>query len=86
MKGERNKSVLLAAIMVVAVLVLFFLNLCLGTVHIPLKDVIASLTGAGASRASVSLERERIRAMGEIGKAMAKRPVNYYNMNSFGWW
>ena len=38
--------------MVVAVLVLFFLNLCLGTVHIPFKDVIASLTGAGASRES----------------------------------
>ena len=36
--------------------------------------------------ASVSLERARIEAMGEIGKAMAKRPVNYYNMNSFGWW
>ncbi|MBR5706217.1 MAG: iron ABC transporter permease [Bacteroidaceae bacterium] len=52
MKGERNKSVYLVAIMVVAVLVLFFLNLCLGTVHIPLKDVIASLTGAGASRES----------------------------------
>ena len=36
--------------------------------------------------ASVSLESQRIKAMGEIGKAMAKRPVNYYNMNSFGWW
>lgn len=36
--------------------------------------------------ASVSLESQRIQAMGEIGKAMAKRPVNYYNMNSFGWW
>ena len=38
--------------MAVAVLALFFLNLCLGTVHIPFKDVIASLTGAGASRES----------------------------------
>lgn len=36
--------------------------------------------------ASVSLEKERIQAMGEIGKAMAKRPVNYYNMNHMGWW
>ena len=36
--------------------------------------------------ASVSLESQRISAMAEIGKAMAKRPVNYYNMNSFGWW
>ena len=52
MKGERNKSVFLVAIMAVAVLALFFLNLCLGTVHIPFKDVIASLTGAGASRES----------------------------------
>ena len=52
MKGERNKSVFLVAVMAVAVLVLFFLNLCLGTVHIPFKDVIASLTGAGASRES----------------------------------
>ena len=36
--------------------------------------------------ASVSLESKRIAAMAEVGKAMAKRPVNYYNMNSFGWW
>lgn len=36
--------------------------------------------------ASVSIEKEKIRAMGEIGKAMAKRPVNYYNMNRMGWW
>lgn len=36
--------------------------------------------------ASVSLESQRIAAMAEVGKAMAKRPVNYYNMNSFGWW
>ena len=33
-----------------------------------------------------SLEMARISAMAEVGKAMAKRPVNYYNMNSFGWW
>ena len=36
--------------------------------------------------ASVSIEKARIQAMGEIGKAMAKRPVNYYNMNHLGWW
>ena len=36
--------------------------------------------------ASVSLESQRISAMKEVGKAMANRPVNYYNMNSFGWW
>ena len=36
--------------------------------------------------AHVSLESQRISAMAEVGKAMAKRPVNYYNMNSFGWW
>lgn len=36
--------------------------------------------------ASVSIEKARIQAMGEIGKAMAKRPVNYYNMNHMGWW
>ncbi len=36
--------------------------------------------------ANVSLESQRISAMAEVGKAMAKRPVNYYNMNSFGWW
>ena len=36
--------------------------------------------------AGVDLEGKRIEAMAEVGKAMAKRPVNYYNMNSFGWW
>lgn len=36
--------------------------------------------------ANVSLEKARIEATAEVGKAMAKRPVNYYNMNSFGWW
>ena len=35
---------------------------------------------------AASLESQRISAMAEVGKAMAKRPVNYYNMNSFGWW
>lgn len=43
---------MIAAALVLAVLVLFFLNLCLGTVHIPFRDVIASLTGSGASRES----------------------------------
>ena len=42
----------MAAALAAAVLVLFFLNLCLGTVHIPMPDVIASLTGGGASRES----------------------------------
>lgn len=36
--------------------------------------------------AETNLESQRINAMAEVGKAMAKRPVNYYNMNSFGWW
>lgn len=36
--------------------------------------------------AGVNLEAKRIDAMAEVGKAMAKRPVNYYNMNRFGWW
>ena len=35
-----------------AVLLLFFLNLCFGTVHIPFSDVIGSLAGNGASRDS----------------------------------
>ena len=43
---------MICVVMAVLVLLLFFLNLCWGTVHIPLKDVIASLTGAGASRES----------------------------------
>lgn len=43
---------MIAAALVLAVLVLFFLNLCLGTVHIPFRDVVASLSGAGASRES----------------------------------
>ncbi|MBQ9463353.1 MAG: hypothetical protein IJU68_06820 [Bacteroidales bacterium] len=36
--------------------------------------------------AGINLEAKRIDAMAEVGKAMAKRPVNYYNMNRFGWW
>ena len=52
MNRENRKPLFFAAALVAAVLVLFFLNLCLGTVHIPLKDVIASLTGGGASRES----------------------------------
>jgi iron complex transport system permease protein len=52
MAGEKRKSVMIAAALVVAVLVLFFLNLCLGTVHIPFRDVVASLSGTGASRES----------------------------------
>ena len=52
MAGEKSKSVMIAAALVLAVLVLFFLNLCLGTVHIPFRDVVASLSGTGASRES----------------------------------
>ena len=47
-----RKHIAISVVMAVLVLLLFFLNLCWGTVHIPLKDVIASLTGAGASRES----------------------------------
>lgn len=35
---------------------------------------------------AVSLESQRISAVKEVGKAMANRPVNYYNVNSLGWW
>ena len=42
----------MSAALAASVLVLFFLNLCLGTVHIPMPDVIASLMGGGASRES----------------------------------
>ena len=52
MRGERSKSVYLSVALTVSVLVLFFLNLCLGTVHIPFRDVMASLCGSGASRES----------------------------------
>ena len=51
MQGSR-KTVYLSAILIVSVLLLFFFNLCFGTVHIPLQDVIGSLTGTGASRES----------------------------------
>lgn len=49
--GER-KAMFLSVVLIVSVLLLFFFNLCFGTVHIPFKDVIASLTGGGASRES----------------------------------
>lgn len=49
---EKRKTVYLGVVLAVSVLLLFFLNLCFGTVHIPFKDVIGSLTGAGASRES----------------------------------
>ena len=49
---EKRKAVYLGVVLTVSVLLLFFLNLCFGTVHIPFKDVIGSLTGAGASRES----------------------------------
>ena len=49
---EKRKTVYLGVVLTVSVLLLFFLNLCFGTVHIPFKDVIGSLTGAGASRES----------------------------------
>ena len=52
MRGEKRKPVYLVAVLVIAVLVLFYLNLCWGTVHIPFRDVVASLTGSGASRES----------------------------------
>ena len=52
MAGDKRKSISISIILVAATLVLFFLNLCWGTVHIPFKDVISSLTGSGASRES----------------------------------
>ena len=52
MAGDKRKSISICIALVAATLVLFFLNLCWGTVHIPFKDVIASLTGNGASRES----------------------------------
>ena len=52
MAGESRKSITITVALVIAVLVLFFLNLCFGTVHIPFREVIASLTGGGASRES----------------------------------
>ena len=52
MAGDKRKSISICIALVTATLVLFFLNLCWGTVHIPFNDVIASLTGNGASRES----------------------------------
>jgi iron complex transport system permease protein len=52
MTGLKRNTGLLTVLLIVAVLVLFFLNICWGTVHIPLRDVILSLTGGGASRES----------------------------------
>ena len=52
MAGESRKSITITVALVIAVLVLFFLNLCFGTVHNPFREVIASLTGTGASRES----------------------------------
>ena len=52
MRADRNKVFFITVTLVAATLLLFFLNICLGTVHIPFKDVIASLTGSGASRES----------------------------------
>ena len=49
---ENRKAVYLSVVLIVSVLLLFFFNLCFGTVHIPFRDVIASLTGSGASRES----------------------------------
>ena len=51
MQGNR-KTLFLSLVLTVSVLLLFFFNLCFGTVHIPFNDVIASLTGTGASRES----------------------------------
>ena len=52
MNDVKRKSLFPVIALAVTVLVLFFLNLSLGTVHIPLRDVLASLTGEGASRES----------------------------------
>ncbi len=52
MRADRKKAFFITVTLVAATLLLFFLNICLGTVHIPFKDVIASLTGSGASRES----------------------------------
>ena len=46
---DKTKKVYLSIVLSVAVLLLFFFNLCFGTVHIPMADVINSLTGRGAS-------------------------------------
>ncbi len=52
MRAGKNRALYISVTLVAATLLLFFLNLCWGTVHIPFKDVMASLTGAGASRES----------------------------------
>ena len=52
MRADRKKAFFITVTLVAATLLLFFLKICLGTVHIPFKDVIASLTGSGASRES----------------------------------
>ena len=49
---ENRKTMYLSVVLIVSVLLLFFFNLCFGTVSIPFRDVIGSLTGAGASRES----------------------------------
>ena len=49
---RERKAMFLSVVLIVSVLLLFFFNLCFGTVHIPFRDVIASLTGGGASRES----------------------------------
>ena len=51
MSGNK-KALYLSAVLTLSVLLLFFFNLCFGTVHIPMRDVVSSLTGAGASRGS----------------------------------
>jgi iron complex transport system permease protein len=49
---REGKTMFLSMVLIISVLLLFFFNLCFGTVHIPFRDVIASLTGSGASRES----------------------------------
>ena len=50
MKSGINKQIYIVMALAFAVLLLFFLNLCFGTVHIPFKEVMASLTGSGSSQ------------------------------------
>lgn len=51
MKRSRRTLTICTSLIVMALL-LFFLNLCLGTVSIPLTSVISSLTGSGSGRES----------------------------------
>jgi len=51
MSGNK-KALYLSVVLTLSVLLLFFFNLCFGTVDIPMRDVIGSLSGAGASRES----------------------------------